>query len=295
MKRIGVIVCLIIMAISMLAPACFAANDKAAGIPGESNFKIVSSTPENGAKGVSVENLSVKIYFNTDMMPTKNIRKANLKQFKLVDEKGKKIPVKVYYSHKEEGLLMVVSDTINNDITIKGDTEYTLKIGKDLQSADGTRLGKKESITFKTLDQSKSTTVYMVMMGVMIVGMVFFTSRSAKKEAEKKKQTSGRHETVNPYKEAKRTGKSVEEIVKKDEERKAKEAAALAKQREADAELEESMNPKMASVSSNKRVSAPRPISAAGSKYKVKVVKTKPEIKAENQKKSGKKKGGKKK
>lgn len=50
MKRIGVIVCLIIMAISMLAPACFAANDKAAGMPGGSNFKIVSSTPENGAK-----------------------------------------------------------------------------------------------------------------------------------------------------------------------------------------------------------------------------------------------------
>lgn len=295
MKRIGVMVCLVIMAISMLAPACFAANDKAAGMPGESNFKIVSSTPENGAKGVSVENLSVKIYFDTNMMPTKNIRKANLKQFKLTDSKGKKVPVKVYYSHKEEGLLMVVSDTVDNDITIKGNTEYTLKIGKDLQAADGTRLGKKETITFKTLDQSKSTTVYMIMMGVMIVGMVFFTSRSAKKEAEKQKQANGKHETVNPYKEAKKTGKSVEEIVKKDEERKAKEAAALAKQREADAELEESLNPEKAHVSTNKRVSAPRPISAAGSTYKVKVVKTQPENKTGKQKNSGKKKGGKKK
>ena len=62
------------------------------------------------------------------------------------------------------------------------------------------------------------------MMGVMIVGMVFFTSRSAKKEAEKQRQESKKSETVNPYKEAKKTGKSVEEIVRKDAARKAKEA-----------------------------------------------------------------------
>lgn len=270
MKRTGVIICLMVMIMTMLAPASFATqNDNAtAAKPG---FKIVSSTPEDGTKGVSVENLSVKIYFDTDMIPTKNVRKANFKQFKLTDENGKNIPIKVYYSHKEKGLLMVLSDNVSKDVTIEGNTSYTLEIGSDLQAANGSKLGTKETITFKTLDQSKSTMVYMIMMGVMMVGMIFFTSRSAKKEAEKQKQASGKHETVNPYKEAKRTGKSVEEIVRKDEERKAKEAEARAKQREADAELEAALSRDSKEISYNKRVSAPRPISAAGSTYKIKL------------------------
>lgn len=299
MKRTGAIVCLIIMALTMLAPASFAAKTDAAAA-GTSNFKILSSTPEDDAKGVSVENLSVKIYFDTDMLPkTEKARKANNKQFTLTDPDGKKLPIKVYYSHKEKGLLMVVSDNVDNDVEIKGATKYKLTIGSDLKSTDGTKFGKTETISFTTLDQSKSTTVYMIMMGVMIVGMVFFTSRSAKKEAEKQKQEGKKSETVNPYKEAKRTGKSVEEIVRKDAERKAKEAEKREKQRREDALLEDDED----EVSSNIRVSKPRPISASGSEYKVKVKKTQhsnkgttnPKNQTGKQKNSGKKKGSKKK
>lgn len=273
MKRISALVCLMIMAVSILAPSCFAANEKAGAQDG-ANFKIEKTTPEDNAKNVSVENLSVKIYFDTKMLPKdKASREANAKQFKLTDKKGKKIPIKVYYSHKEEGLVMVVSDTVKKDIQIEGNTEYDLTISKNLTSTDGTKMGVSQKLHFKTLDQKGSTRIYMLMMGVMIVGMIFFSSRSAKKAMEKENEEKGKSETVNPYKEAKRTGKSVEEIVEKDKKRKAKQAEADAKRKAEEKKLQEEVEAKLRKES-NKRVSRPRPISEAGSSYKVEVKKT---------------------
>ena len=216
----------------------------------------------------------MKIYFDTEMLPKdKASREANAKQFRLTDKKGKKIPIKVYYSHKEEGLVMVVSDTVKKDIQIEGDTEYDLTIGKNLTSTDGTKMGVSHKLHFKTLDQKGSTRIYMIMMVVMIVGMIFFSSRSAKKAMEKEKEEKGKSETVNPYKEAKRTGKSVEEIVEKDKKRKAKQAEAEEKRRAEEKKIQEEVAEKLRKES-NKRVSKARPISAAGSTYKVEVKKT---------------------
>ena len=262
MKRVSALICLMIMAVSILAPSCFAAKETANTQKG-ANFKIEKTTPENNAKNVSVENLSVKIYFDTEMLPKdKASREANAKQFKLTDKKGKKIPIKVYYSHKEEGLVMVVSDTVKKDIQIEGDTEYDLTIGKNLTSTDGTKMGVSHKLHFKTLDQKGSTRIYMIMMVVMIVGMIFFSSRSAKKAMEKEKEEKGKSETVNPYKEAKRTGKSVEEIVEKDKKRKAKQAEAEEKRRAEEKKIQEEVAEKLRKES-NKRVSKARPISAA--------------------------------
>lgn len=298
MKRIGALVCLVMMMVAVLAPASFATEEANSQKTG---FAIESSIPHDKDKGVSVENLSVKIYFTQDVMPAnEQIEKKNAKQFKLTDADGKNIPIKVYYSDKEEGLLMVVSNIHSKDARkansiIQGDMNYTLTIGKNLQAADGTKLGTEETIKFKTLDQQKSTTVYMILMAVMMVGMVVYSTKSAKKAAEKEAKESGKSQTVNPYKEAKRTGKSVEEIVAKDKQRKAKEAEAVAKRKAAEAELMAELEAKETAVSSNKRVSGPKPISATGSEYKVKVVKTQPEKKASTNPKnqSGKKKNSK--
>ena len=136
------------------------------------------------------------------MLPeSKSIRQANAKQFKLTNAKGKEIPIRVYYSHKErkDGLMMVVSDIVDTDIQIQGNTEYTLTIGEDLQATDGTTLGHEETIEFRTLDQSRSTMVYTIMMIVMIVGMIFFSMRSAKKAMEKENDQKQKKDTVNPY------------------------------------------------------------------------------------------------
>lgn len=300
MKRIGALVCLMIMMVSVLAPAAFATEEAKAQKEG---FAIVESVPHDKDEGVSVENLSVKIKFNKDVMPANDkIEKKNAKQFKLTDKDGNKVPIKVYYSDKEEGLLMVASNIHSKEARkansiIQGDMKYTLTIGENLQAADGSKLGTAETISFKTLDQQKSTMVYMILMAVMMVGMVVYTSKSAKKAAEKETKESGKTQTVNPYKEAKRTGKSVEEIVAKDKQRKAKEAEALAKRKAADAELMAQLEAEAAeeAAPSGKRVSGPRPISAAGSEYKVKVVKTQPEKKPSTNPKnqSGKKKNSK--
>lgn len=104
--------------------------------------------------------------------------------------------------------------------------------------------------------------------------MIFFTSRSAKKAAEKEQEKKGKPETVNPYKEAKRTGKSVEEIVEKDQKRKAKQAEALAKQKEKEAKWRQ-RRLEREKAASTKKVSV-RNRSAAGSDYKVTVKKPEP-------------------
>ncbi len=255
MKRIGAVLCLSVMLIAMSASVCFA---------GQGDLAIKDQYPKDGATGTAVENASIKVWFNQDVRPkTKDIRKANKKAVKLVDEKGKEVPIYVAYSPDEEGLMMVLS---SNDTQIQGDTEYTLTIDPAFQASNGDTLAAQDKVSFKTLDQSQAMTVNMIMMGVMMVGMIFFTSRSMKKQQEKEKADKGKQETVNPYKEAKRTGKSVEEIVEKDKKNKEKQAAAAAKR--AAKQAKDESKEEESSHTDHKRVTGPRPISAAGGKYK---------------------------
>ena len=277
MKRVSALVCAMMIAISMMAPACFAAKteDTAAASVIEPGFELVTSSPRDGDTGVAVDNFSVKIYFSKEMIPkTTAIRTANEKQFSLVDEEGKRIPLKVYYSTKDrkKGLMMVAADYTNNNeknVQIKGATEYTLTIKDGLQATDGSTYNQTSTIKLKTLNQQRSMLIYMVLMVAMMGGMVFFTIRSTKKAAEKEKEEHT-SKGVNPYKEAKKTGKSIEDIVAKNEKTRAKKEAAEAKRKAAEAEMEARILEEM-HREKNKRVAGPRPISAAGSSYKVTV------------------------
>ncbi|MDO4546439.1 MAG: Ig-like domain-containing protein [Bacillota bacterium] len=257
MKRIGAILCLSMMLIFMSASVCFA---------GQGDLAIKDQYPKDGATGTAVENASIKIWFNQDVRPkSKDIRKANKSEIKLVDEKGKAVPIYVAYSPDEEGLMMVLS---SNDAKIEGDTEYTLTIGAGFQASNGDTLAKGDKVSFTTLNQSQATTVNMVMMGVMMVGMIFFSSRSMKKQQEKERAEKGKRDTVNPYKEAKRTGKSVEEIVERDQKAKEKEAAAAAKRKAKQQGKSGNSGKDKEQAADKKRVAGPRPISAAGGTYK---------------------------
>ena len=275
MKRTGVLLCLLLMMMLMSASVCFAE---------EGGLKIEAQYPENGATGTAVENASLKIWFNQDVRPqSEQVRQANEKAIKLVDEKGKNIPIYVAYSPDEEGLMMVLSD---NSAQIQGDTEYTLTIDPSFQAASGDTLAEGDKVSFTTLNQSQATTVNMIMMGVMMVGMIFFTSRSMKKQQEKEKAAKGKTETVNPYKEAKRTGKSVEEIVEKDKKNKEKQAAAAAKRASKNPRAKAAKEKADKNTSSDKkRVAGPRPISAAGGQYKP--AKKKAQKSQQNQQKKG--------
>ena len=94
------------------------------------------------------------------------------------------------------------------------------------------------------------------------------------------KQTASKgNGKVNPYKVAKETGKSIEEIVEKDKKNKEKKAAREAKmeaKHEAELAAARAKLIKKGEISADddtnessdvKRVKGPRPISAAGSKY----------------------------
>ncbi len=247
MKRVGILVSL-----SLLIILCSTAFASAAA------FRVDETSPKDGQTGMSVDNMGVKIHFTEDVY-SKDNQKANAKLCKLLDSKGKAVPLRVVFNPKDKKVVMVLADT-EKGAKINGSTRYTLTIGAGFVSDDGQTLDKEEKVTFETLNPRSSTTVSMVMMGVMIVGMIFFSSREAKKQLQK--DPNAKKETVNPYKEAKRTGKSVEEIVAAEEKKKEKEKAKREKKKKQEEEN------KVEIASDNIRVSKPRPISAAGSSYK---------------------------
>ena len=275
MKRAGALICAILIAVTMMAPAAFAEDNNSSAAAAKTELEMVSSSPEDGATGVAVDNLSVKMRFNKDVRPASDdVRQANAKQFKLVDSEGKKIPVKVYYSEDEEGLILVAADVYSgkNRNAIKGDETYTLVVGRNFQAADGSTTGQQIKVGMTTLNQGRSMAIYMILMVLMMAGMVFFTVRSTKNAEKKKKEEREFKDGVNPYKEAKKSGKSVEEVVAKTNKKKAKKEEAIRTQKEAEAAIEAEIIEKIRRES-NKRVSSPRAISAAGSDLKLRVVK----------------------
>ena len=172
------------------------------------------------------------------------------------------------------GLILVAADVYSDGSRngkIKGNEEYVLTVGRDFRAADGSTTGQKITVSMKTIDQGKSMAIYMVLMVLMVAGMVFFTVRSTKKDEKKKKEERELKDGVNPYKEAKKSGKSVEEVVAKSNKKKAKKEEAIRKQKEAEAAIEAEIIEKIRRES-NKRVSAPRSIASAGSTLKLKVV-----------------------
>lgn len=217
MKRIGKILSLA-MIICMLATSfCFA-----------DTLTLENSYPADGSTGASIENLGVKLEFGGNMSASK-AGKVNKDVFKLTDDEGNELPIRVLYPPKEAGIVLVLFDQNKSaDIKVKGNSEYTLSISGELVDDNGNALGEDQTITFKTLNQNANTMINMVLMFVMFGGMMLFSTKSAKKAAEEAKARE-REAKVNPYREAKRTGKSVEEIVEQTEKDKAKRAAKEAR------------------------------------------------------------------
>lgn len=251
MKRIGAILCLAAMIVVGTA-----------GIARGADFAIEKTSPEDGSTGMSVDNMGVKVFFSQDVY-NKDNEAANGKLCTLTDNKGKVVPSKVVFSERNKDVMLVLAHTGGKgDAKIKGKTKYTLTVQKGIKAADGTVMKEDKKVTFETLDPKNTMTISMVMMALMVVGMVFFTSREAKKQAQADAKGPKRDDKVNPYKVARETGKSVEEIVEKDQKRKEKKAAAAAKRARQKAENKVEIAPE------NMRVKRPRPISEAGSTYR---------------------------
>lgn len=223
MKKMGVILSLTILIVLCAASFCFAEP-----------LKLEDTYPRDGYGNAAIDNFGIKLYFNQDVINKEN-EEANKKCFVVKDDKGKKVPTMVIYSDKEEGMLMVLADMTSKDLKIKQDCEYTLTVSGDFTAASGETLGEDVNIKIKTLNQAKASKINVMMMVVMMVGMIFFGRQTDKKQEEKKQAD----EKVNPYKVAKETGKSVEEIVEAENKKKEKKAAAEAKKAKKEAEYED--------------------------------------------------------
>ena len=259
MKRIGAIVCLAALIVTMTASVCFGAQ----------SLKVVKNYPQDGQTNTTKDNMCVKLWFNNDM-DGKDMEKINKDCFSITDPKGKKIPIKVYYNNpKDKKQLMVLADTakINTTKDILDNTKYTLTISGKLQDKAGNTLGEDQKVSFTTLNQGQSTKIYMIMMVVMMGGMFIFSSRQMKKQAAKQQEEGKiKEEPFNPYKEAKKTGKSVDEVIAIHEKEMAKKAAKEAKKAsrknndDDDDDYEDEDN-------GNYKVKGPKPVSAGGSSF----------------------------
>ncbi len=254
MRKLGRILCLAALIVTMAASVCFGAE----------SLKIESAYPENGQKNTTIENMCVKLWFNNEMA-VKNFEKNNKAYFKLTDDEGKEVPTRVFCHPEDKTNVLVLADTTQK-LNIKDNTEYTLTVSGKLADSEGNVLGEDAVYSFTTLNAKRNNAVYMIMMFVMFGGMIFFTSHQMKKQQEADQpEKREKEEAFNPYKEAKRTGKSVQEViaahekeVAKKEAKKAKKAARAQSADDEDDYVEDN---------GNYRVKGPRPISASGSTY----------------------------
>ena len=240
------------------------------------NLKLVSSYPEDGQKNTSIENVGVKLFFsNTINNP--ETEKHNKNCVKIVNsETGKKIPIKVLTSSDTDGMMLVLADSTNKKLKLQSNTKYELVISPEFSDDNGNKLGKKETISFTTFNQKMNTLVNTIMMIAMFGGITVIMVKQQKEQAEEKarQQNPARYnkkETFNPYKEAKRTGKSVEEVIEEEKKRQAKaekKAAREAKKKETAREKVEAKYEISDVLPYVYKVKEPRPISAAGGKYK---------------------------
>ncbi|MDR1571535.1 MAG: hypothetical protein LBS32_03320 [Clostridiales Family XIII bacterium] len=230
----------------------------------EDSLKLLSNYPEEGANSSPPFNLGIKLFFDGDVAD-ESVREANEACFRMVGEDGAEVPLKPLYTEADPTYILVVAEPKDAKEGLGSDKEYRFTISGALQSADGLTLGEDETITFRTRNTSTDMTLSMVMMGIMVAGMLVFTTLSVRRQARKAAENDAKAK-VNPYKVAKETGKSVEAIVEKEDRRKQRLAEQKKKQASgkggAAAEA-----PAPEPGPRTKRVKRPRPISAAGSSY----------------------------
>ena len=258
MKRLFRILIITAVVFMMTAGLCFADGT-------EGGLVLEDTYPKDGTSGAAIENFDVKLYFNNEMTGDL-LKSVNDGCFQLIDADGNVLPIKVLYSPKETGVVMVLFDpdeeNLNSDgkqITIQGDKEYTLKISGNLVDDEGNTLGQDKTIKFTTINQKRNSIVSMLLMVVLYAGIIGVSMRNAKKNSDKDTKDS----KVNPYKEAKRTGKSVEEIVEKQQKKREKlERKALAEDEDDDDEDEEDYLEE-----GHYRVKTRRTVASGGSAY----------------------------
>lgn len=217
MKKTSVIAVLTSIMIMAASAFCFA----------DEGLQLVSSYPEDGQTNTSMENLGVKLTFSNPIN-SEEAQKADADKFAIYDEDGKAVPVQVLFSEKNDGLVLVLAD-IDQGFTAKNNSEYKLVISGDVVDNDGNTLGEDRTITFKTYNQRVNNMVNMAMMFVMFGGIMVLSLRQNNEKQEEEPKDEPKEQAFNPYREAKRTGKSIEEVKAEQAKKEAKEAKKKAR------------------------------------------------------------------
>ena len=224
-------------------------------------LELKSSYPEDGQKNTSIENLGVKLQFSNPIN-SDEAKATDESLFAIYDEDGKTIPIKVLFSDKSDGVVLVVAD-IDEGFIAKNNSDYKLAISGDLVDNEGNTLGADKTITFRTYNQRVNNMVNMAMMFVMFGGIMFLTVRqNNKKEEEEAEAKEEPKESFNPYKEAKRTGKTVEEVMAEQAKKEEKLAKKKARRKKSSEPAHEKKIENCAELLNNVyHVHAPAPVS----------------------------------
>ena len=247
---------------------------------------LVSSYPEDGQTNTSMENLGVKLTFSNPIN-SDEAKKIDESKFSIVDEEGEKVPVKVLFSDKNDGLVLVVAD-VDEGFIAKNNCEYTLTIDAGLVDNDGNELAKAQTVSFRTYNQRVNNMVNMAMMFIMFGGIMFLTMRQNKqKEEEAQDKKEEPKEAFNPYREAKRTGKSVEEVKAEQAKKEEKEAKRKARKKKKDEAPAEKKIENCAQYLNNVyHVHAPAPVNKADRSMNALIAMRKEEARAEKAEKA---------
>ena len=247
---------------------------------------LVESYPEDGQKNTSMENLGVKLTFSNPIN-SDEAKKIDESKFSIVDEEGEKVPVKVLFSDKNDGLVLVVAD-IDEGFVAKNNCEYKLTIDAGLVDNEGNELAQAQTVAFRTYNQRVNNMVNMAMMFIMFGGIMFLTMRQNKqKEEESQDKKEEPKEAFNPYREARRTGKSVEEVKAEQAKKEEKEAKKKARKKKKDETPAEKKIENCAQYLNNVyHVHAPAPISKADRSMNALIAMRREEARAEKAEKA---------
>ncbi|MDR1292200.1 MAG: hypothetical protein LBJ91_02230 [Clostridiales Family XIII bacterium] len=243
-------------------PVVFAAD-------GGTSLSLTSSLPKGGSSDLQAQNVGIKLYFDGDVTG-ESVQKANADCFKFTYKSGddtKELPVKAYSDDKgDKGYILAIVDTskLDNSMLVNNKA-YKLVISGSLMSVDGRTLGADQELDFRTIDQSGSTKIYMLLMVAMVAAMIGMTIFQNKRKETAAAEVAAKGGKVNPYKLAKDKKISVKEamdLIERDRKRRLK-RLGIAEGKDEHAAAAAAEKPR-----DTKKVKGPRPISAAGSTYK---------------------------
>ena len=260
MKRRGLIAVLAMMMVMMYVSFSYAE---------EGALKLTSSYPKDGQTNTSIENVGVKLYFSNSISSAE--AKANNQNcVRIVDPDGKAIPIKVLTSDDDTGMILVLGDSTDENFSVQNNAEYRLVIDPAFMDDQGNTLGTETVIRFTTFNQKLNSTINMVMMFIMFGGIMVLTLRQQNQQNKEKQaaKEEKKEAAFNPYREAKKTGQTVEEVIEEEKKRQEK-AAKKNRTKAAEPEQVDLKGMRLSDILPNVYyVGRPRPIREGGGTYR---------------------------